>query len=564
MIRCLAALIAFGGCTGSIVAPSSTDLGVHHPMPGGGSGGGVEEVTPSACAAAPTAAPARLIRLSQPELLNAFAAVAGTVGGAAASGLEPDTRLNGFSSNADQKVGDAFVETLHRIADPVATQIVSQGVFTGCAVTLAKAAACAKTFITDTASAAWRRPATADELSDLIGLYGLGRDVETTATDAQRLTQGVQWAVRAIVQSPNFVYRTELGSSTEGTLAIDPYEVASALSFAVLAKPPDGPLLAAAAADELRTPDQRLAQVRRLTLADVESWRARQRRFALEWAEIDLNSGAWAKQPAAYPLFTPALKDAIGQSASAFVDDWLDHGSTLASWFDGEHAFINKTNAPLYGLTSTSETFVKTVVTAQKRHGVLTLPAFLGSHSDPDASSPVLRGSTILRRFLCVNLPSIPANVPPLPPRTMSTAKTTRERFDMHTSAAACAGCHGIIDPAGNPLENFDALGVYRTTENDVSIDPSGGFVTTPSSDQPLSGVDALSAALLASADAEWCVATQRLRSLQGRKEVAATDACVLERAAQSLHDSGSAWSAFETLVADESFTTRQFTKGAP
>ncbi len=537
---------------------------------GGGAGGGsgTTMVPPSACDQPSSAAPARIVRLGQVDLQNTLGVLAGSAGSTAAATLEPDTRLNGFSNNADQKASAAFVAALNRIAEPVATAMVSQasgaGTFSTCTPGATKAEPCARTYLTQVAAKAWRRPATTDEVTDLMALYTLGRDVETTASDAQRLTTGLGYAVQSILQSPNFVYRTELGAGGAGRFALSPYEVASALSYAVASQPPDAELLAAAARDELQTGEQRLAQVRRLRAASPDAWRLRQRRFALEWAEIDLNAKAWAKQPSSYPTFNDALKKALGDEANATIDAWLDSGSPLSGWYAGDTAYVNKVNAPVYGLTSTSDALVATLVPNQQRFGVLTLPAFLGTHADPDSSSPVLRGSTVLRRFLCLQLPAVPTNVPPLPPRSESPAKTTRERFSMHTSAAACSACHRFIDPAGLTLENFDSVGAYRTQENGFDVDASGALVATPTSDQPLSGPGQLSAALLASADAEKCVATQVLRTLHARTETTAVDACQIERAAKVLHADGSVWGVFEALVANDQFTTRELTGATP
>ncbi len=562
-MRAITRLVLLGGvwsCTGNIDIASPA-----------GSPNGPPQISPAppvdACATAPVAAPARLVRLSQVELQGTFAAVAGTLGSSSAATLEADTRLMGFSSNADQKASAAFVATLNVIAAPVAAQVVAQaqaaGTFASCTPGAAAAAPCAHDFLSAFATQAWSRPVSDAELSDLLDLYTLGRDVQTTATDLERLTQGLEWAVQSIVQSPNFIYRTELGTAVNGPQTLTPYEVASALSYAVIAQPPDATLLAAAASNSLQTGAQRVAQVDRLKAANPAAWRARQQLFALEWAEIDTNTPAWSKQATVYPLFSATLKSAIAQESATAVAAWLDDGSPMSEWYGGENAYINKDNAPLYGLTSTSDTFVKTPVPGQRRRGVLTNPGFLGTHADPDSSSPVLRGSAILRRFLCVNLPSVPANVPPLPPTSMSTAKTTRERFEMHVAAAACAACHNTIDPPGFTLENFDGIGAYRTQENSIPIDSSGALVGTPHTDQTLAGPEDLSAALLASPDAESCAATQTLRSLEGRLEVPASDACTLQKAAASLHASGSAWSAFEAIVNDDAYVTRTFVGGS-
>lgn len=550
MRRLFPLVVLIAACQGRIGLPPSTPPGTP-PVP---VDPGIDPVEVNPCDAPRTFAAPRIVKLNHLELVGTYDDLAGPAGAAAAAGLEPDTRVTGFSTGADQRYSETLVGQLHRIAEPVANQMVADAAaanrFNGCTPGATAAATCARQYLAEVMPKAWRRDVDSSEVDAVMEVYTLGRDVETTATDAERLTQGLSWALRAVLQSPNLLYRTELGvPSMTGD------EIASALSYATLGRPPDAALRQAASAGELATAAQRLAQVERLKAADPASWTAQLRRFTLEWTEIDLDAKAWAKQTTVYPSFDSDLKEALRQESVAATDDWLAGGSTLTDFLTAKTAFVNRYNAPLYGLSSSSDTLMKTTLT-QPRAGFLTLPGFLGTHADPDSSSPVLRGSTVIRRFLCLELPGPPPNVPPLPPSSMSTAKTTRERFAMHTQAEACAACHQHIDPLGYPLENFDGIGAYRETENGVTVDASGAIVGTQHSDQPVVGAQGLATALLGSSQFEGCVSTQAFRYLSGRRENDA-DACAIHQAKAAVSAHGSVWDAFEALVADDGFVTR-------
>jgi hypothetical protein len=140
----------------------------------------------------------------------------------------------------------------------------------------------------------------------------------------------------------------------------------------------------------------------------------------------------------------------------------------------------------------------------------------------------VFRGVAIMRRLLCQEPPPVPAMVPPLPPANKTDIKTTRQRFDQHTSVAFCHSCHSAFDPMGDVFESYDAVGAYRTEENGVAIDSSGGIVGTVSSDAQFGNAIDMVKALAVSPEVHECFARQVYRFSVGRTETDA-DQCAIQ-----------------------------------
>ncbi|HXK19720.1 MAG TPA: DUF1588 domain-containing protein, partial [Polyangiaceae bacterium] len=238
-----------------------------------------------------------------------------------------------------------------------------------------------------------------------------------------------------------------------------------------------------------------------------------------------VTSPAWAKDGKLYPEASPAFKGALDQETELFLRDWAQNPSFKAL-LTSSKSFVSKDNAPAYGLTITAADFMPTMLDASQRAGVLTLPSYLGSRAHTDSSSPVLRGVAVMKKFLCLEPPPVPAMVPPLPPADKSGAKTTRERFAMHTSIAFCQACHQNFDPMGNSFEHYDAIGRYREQENGEPVDSSGALVGS-SSDAPVADAVALSTLLSTAPDVHSCFVRQTYRFTVGRRERDA-DACAM------------------------------------
>ncbi len=422
---------------------------------------------------------------------------------------------------------------------------------------------CAERLARQLGETAFRRTLADSEVTALLAVYDAGVDTGTDGDSADRFRAGVDWLTRAIAQSPHFIYRMELGApGATGTFALTPDELASALSFTVVASGPDAALRAAAAAGQLGTPEQRSAQLQRLAAARPERFKAQVRRFITEWLQIDFARPSWAKSTAMYPTFSAAMRTALDAQTGLFIDDWAA-SPTLGALLTSGDVFVNDLTAPLYGLAATGSSHRKVAAPAGQRAGLLTQPGFLGTHAHVDGSSPIFRGVTVMKSVLCVPLPNPPANVPPLPPADPGMPRTTREQVEQHIAAGglACSGCHNSINPMGFAFEGYDGLGQFRTHENGFAVDTSGAIVGTPHSDRPVANALEMAAALAASADVQRCFSTQVFRYTFGRRETA-DDRCALEQVSKRFVDSGLDVKALLSAIAEnDSFALR---KAAP
>jgi hypothetical protein len=507
---------------------------------GAGGTGGVAVMSSGLCTSAAMAAPppaVRIRRLTRAEIQNTLVDLLGANAGPLAAGLEADSQATGYSTGDQRGVSAAYVGGLKTMAEGlgalVRPTLAAPALDTGCFATDAAARACADKYVRDLGARAFRRPLDDREVTALLGVYDAGVPTGTDGDVTDRMRSGLDYTVRAIFQSPHFIFRTELGSMTAAAAAattLTPYELASALSYGTIASPPDPMLTAAAAADQLKTPDQIGAQVRRLIAARPDRFKAMVGEFAVEWLGINFDKPAWSKDTKTYPAFTTTLKSAFAQETQAYLADWIDSGSSLPALLTSTNGFINRDNAAVYGLKSTSATFQKTALPAGQRAGILTQAAFLGSAAHTDGSSPVYRGLAVMSQLLCKSAPPVPAMVPPLPVVDKTMIKTTRQRYEVHETAAFCAACHSTFDPMGYTFENYDGLGQWRTVENGVTVDPSGAIVGTQSSNGPMANAVALAGALAASPEVQECFARQVFRYDVGRPETDA-DGCSIAQA---------------------------------
>jgi hypothetical protein len=549
----LFAALGGAGCTGRISgggagASATGGAGTTGASVGtGGSGSaaaggaaGVVAVSSALCTSAAMTAPppaARIRRLTRVEIQNTLVDLLGASAGSLAAGLEADSQALGYSTGAERGVSAAYVDGLKTMAEGLGALFrptVSAPAFdASCFASEDGARACADKLVRDLGARAFRRPLDDREVTALLGVFEAGRATGTDGDVTDRLRAGLDYTVRAIFQSPHFIFRTELGPATAPAAAattLTPYELASALSYGTIASPPDAALTAAAASGQLVTADQIGAQVRRLIVARPDRFKAMVGEFTAEWLGINFDKPAWVKDTKAYPSFTASLKTAFAQETQAFLADWVDGGSSLPALLTSTDGFIDRDNAPIYGLSSTSATFQKTPLPAGQRAGILTQPAFLGSAAHTDGSSPVYRGLAVMSQLLCKSAPPVPAMVPPLPPVDKMMIKTTRQRYEVHETAAFCAACHSTFDPMGYTFESYDGLGQWRTMENGVAVDSSGAIVGTQASDGPMANAVALAAALAASPEVHECFARQVFRYDVGRLETDA-DGCSIGKA---------------------------------
>ena len=210
-------------------------------------------------------------------------------------------------------------------------------------------------------------------------------------------------------------------------------------------------------------------------------------------------------------------------------------GKGWKSLLTAPFTFVNSTTAPLYGVSgSFGSTLTRVDLDPAKRAGLFTQLGFLATHAYSNQSSPIHRGAFIQRNVLCTRIPDPPPMVPELPP--LMATQTTRQQVDMHTAPAECANCHhNYINPVGFGLENYDAVGAFRTTENGVTIDATGTLAGTAANAPFMDGVSE-SAAIAASPEAQRCYSTTWMRYAFGRAETAA-DMCAIQVLGARLQD---------------------------
>jgi hypothetical protein len=388
-------------------------------------------------------------------------------------------------------------------------------------------AACITQFVDTLGKRVYRRPLSQAEQTAYATL------VSTTNASGD-FTTSAKLVIEAMLQSPNFLYRVELpaASAQTGTPSLlSSYELATRLSYFLWDSTPDDALLTAADADQLSTQAGLLAQAQRL-LSDPRLKDATSSFFA-QWLDLD-NIATLAKDPKLYPNFNAAL-------ATAMQNEALDFGYYVITKGDGKlptllsapYSILSQPLFSLYGVTPpagySAANAATTPVTldATQRAGIITQPGFLAVHAHPNDTSPVLRGKVIRQNFLCQQMPDPPPNVNTTPPTPMA-GETTRQLFAQHESNPVCASCHTLMDPIGLGMENFDAIGSYRTQQAGQSIDASGTINAGGDISGDFNGPIDLATKLSGSETVAQCVALQWLRFALGRTE-AAEDACSIQ-----------------------------------
>lgn len=460
--------------------------------------------------------PARLRRLTNAEFDASVRALLGFDSNFGAS-FTPDTRQGGFTRNDAQRVDPVFVTQLNDAATKLAAMAKSQVDAIAPCADAGGNENCARTFIANFAQRAYRRPATTREVDALVAVYRVGSDGTSYA-------DGIEAVVSAVLQSPGFIYTSELGEKPGASGArLTDYEIASAIAYLLTGAPPDEPLLQAASAGMLGTPDVRRSQARRLLATDAASKQVV--RMVHEWLGIDRITET-AKDSNVYPEFA-GLRDAMKHEAEAFVREVMwKSGSDVreliaADWTVAEdnlaRMYLNG-QAPMRQNDHVS-------LTGVRRRGILNQGAFLSVYAHATETAPVLRGVAVLRRVACIDIPS-PTSlnlnvVPPVP----DPAKTTRERFTVHSQDAACKGCHGSIDALGFTFEGLDGMGRARTMENNRPIDSKTALSAGYSFDGNYADSAELALRLADSKELRECFARQLFRYAAARSDAVAKGA---------------------------------------
>jgi hypothetical protein len=379
------------------------------------------------------------------------------------------------------------------------------------------------------AARAYRRPLSGTEKQRLRELF-----------QAERVQGGFDQALQAvlevILQSPQFLYREELGAIDavpEPGAGIDltDHELASELSFLLTGSIPDAELWTAVEQGRFGSASERHAQALRLlaTPAAHEAIRA----FLHQWLATR-RLATLSKSPGVYPTFNAALANSMSAELDGFFDDvlWSRSGS-LRELFTSNRSFADADLGQLYGVDLPGPGFQAVTLDPQLRAGILTRAGFLAVHADTDSSGPIARGVFILSAIVCQAPSPPPPNIPPAPsPTDPGAPRTTRQRFDQHVSSGFCAACHTQIDGIGFGFEAYDGIGAYRTVDNGLPVDDRGTVIGLGTLDGDFAGAGELAARLAGSQALSDCFARQVYRYALGQVEGQNQDVAWLTSAA--------------------------------
>jgi cytochrome c5 len=321
--------------------------------------------------------------------------------------------------------------------------------------------ACARRIISTFARRAYRGLSTATDVDRLFEFYQSGRKTGT-------FERGIQNALDRMIASPKFVYRIErdpVGAAPGAVYRVTDYELASRLSFFLWSSIPDDPLLQAARLGTLHTPAVLNQQVRRM-LADPKS-QALVDNFAGQWLYLR-NLKNLQPNSNEFPDFDHNLRTALETETELFFQSIMREDRNVLDLMTADYTFLNERLAKHYGVPGVYGSHFRRVTLADDaRKGLLGKGAILMITSHADRTSPVVRGKWVLDNLLNTPPPPMPNNVPPLNESAVRAGKvlTMRERMEEHRANPVCAGCHKIMDPIGLSLENFDAVGAWRTRD---------------------------------------------------------------------------------------------------
>jgi len=328
---------------------------------------------------------------------------------------------------------------------------------------------CAKEILSTLARRAYRRPVTDADVRPLLGLYEVGHT-------KGGFNAGIRMAVRGILVSPWFLYRIERDPANvapDTAYRISDLELASRLSFFLWSSIPDEQLLDLAEKGKLREPEILEGQVLRM-LDDPRS-NSLVTNFADQWLNLRSLRSASA-DPATFPDFDTNLREALQRETDLWFESMLRENRSALDLLSADYTFVNERLARHYGIPNIyGSRFRRVTLTDENRWGLLGKGSVLMVTSYATRTAPTLRGKWVLENILGDPPPPPPPNVPSLKENEDTKALTMRQRMEQHRSNPACAGCHARMDPLGFALDNFNAIGKWRTvSEANTPIDTSG------------------------------------------------------------------------------------------
>ena len=393
---------------------------------------------------------------------------------------------------------------------------------------------CAQDILGRLARQAYRRPVNDTDLADLMEQFSAGNK-------EYGFEAGIQRGIERLLVDPRFLFRIE--QDPENVKSGTPYrlsdlELASRLSFFIWSSLPDEELLSVAERGELNTPDVLEKQVRRM-LADPKS-NALVDGFFAQWLQQRKLPGV-DPDLHAFPEFDENLRNAFRQETDLFLKAQLREDRSALELLTADYTFVNERLARHYGIPKIYGTHFRRVdLSGDQRAGILGQGSILMVTSYANRTSPVQRGKWLLENILGAHAPEPPADVPPFPETTEGSLPTSiRARMEQHRQNPVCASCHAQMDPLGFALENFDAIGQWRTIDAGEEIDASGQLPSGAKFADPV----AFRAALLDQRDLFLGTVTEKLLTYALGRGVEYYDMPIVRKIARDSEVDDSRWS---------------------
>lgn len=415
-------------------------------------------------------------RLTKPQYQAAIADIFGA-DVVVPPALEPDIAVEGFEAvgATGAAVSARGIEQYEVAAQAIAKQVTGDPKLfsrvSSCTPQKPDDVVCARGLVESLGEKIFRRPLAEDEIGKYTGL------LVSSATTLGSFEKGAFYAVSALLQSTNFLYRPVVGEpdpEDAQKLRYTGYELATRLSFFLWNTIPDAALLEAAKTKKLDTYDGVKEQVDRM-LASPKA-RAGFRNFVREWlrlGELDLLQ----KDTKLFTTYTSDLGAmAREETLRGFEDLAFERDADIRDVMTTRRTFVTAKLASMYQVPAPVANGFGPVEIPEKtgRRGLLGQIAFLSLYAHPTSTSATLRGKFVREKLMCTPIPPPPVNLNTALPEPTETAKTLRERVKIHFAEPSCAACHSAMDPIGLGLEQFDGIGKFRTKENGVVIDTSG------------------------------------------------------------------------------------------
>lgn len=541
-------MAGIGGCTAHLDGAT----------PGGAPSSGGSAGSSGAGAATTANDPGRvtLHRLNRAEYNNTVADLLGTTQ-KPADDFPIDDRGSGFDNMADVlTLSPLHLSVYHDAARTLISEALGnaaqRALLLSCDLTSGDG--CVREVLRAFAYRAWRRPVAEAELDRLLAV------VSVASANGDGTEQGLSLALQAVLLSPHFIFRVELDENPTSSAPhpLNQYELASRLSYFLWSSAPDATLLASAQSGALASEAALREQAARL-LRDRRA-KSLVDNFAGQWLHLRAID-TLEPDPALFSDVDASLLAAMKAETELLFRDIAFENTPLVQLLTGGYTYLNDRLAAHYGLPAVGSTELRRVDLAGNttRGGFLSHAGFLTLTSHPDRTSPVVRGKWILDELLC-------AIVPPPPPDVnlagVSMAKeqglTQRQALEIHRADPQCVSCHQLMDPIGLGLENYDAVGAYRSMDAGSAIDAAGQLP----SGETFTGAQELALRIAAKPEFARCAAKKLYTYALGRPPVESAghlDTPILDGLAQALQQGGFSWGDLVArIVTSRPFTQRR------